>query len=199
MTSFSACSAVDLQIQHRPGSSQHYVWCCWGVTIFEKHVRCLQAIGKSCFMRLLTKCHFSPSGEGLTTKAPIRLCLVCTPEGSTPHFKVFFRGVSYPLASEAEIAPFVKHIMETQIPPRQLTHDEITVKICKPGIPSLVFIDLPGIRETGDSSKELAKKYIQDPMNLVISWWRLPSARLQPTRLWPWSASMAGQRILCWC
>ncbi|KAK9831269.1 hypothetical protein WJX74_009982 [Apatococcus lobatus] len=128
----------------------------------------LEAIGKSSFMRALTKCHFSPSGKGLTTRAPVRLCLVSIPRGSAPSFEVSFRRQTYPQELESDIASKVAEIMKVEIPGGTLTQDEITVTIRKPDIPNLVFIDLPGIRETDPISKQLAIKYLKDPNNLVI-------------------------------
>ena len=129
----------------------------------------MQAIGKSSFMRALTKCNFSPSGKGLTTRAPVRLCLVSIPRGSAPSFEVSFRDQPpQQLLLESDIAPKVMEIMQSEIPANMLTTDEITVTIRKPDIPSLVFIDLPGIRETDPSSKKLAIKYLRDRNNLVI-------------------------------
>ena len=121
-------------------------------------------------MRALTRCLFSPFGKGLTTKAPVRLCLKPIPDGAAPSFEVNLRGdvFSTEMTTEADIAPLVEGIMESLIPANTLTEDEVTVTICKPGIPSLVFIDLPGIRVTDPDSEKLAKKFIQDPNNLVI-------------------------------
>ncbi|KAK9867743.1 hypothetical protein WJX84_007087 [Apatococcus fuscideae] len=127
----------------------------------------LQAAGKSKFMTAISKCNFSPSGKGLTTKAPVRLCLEPIPSHADQVFEVSFRGRLHPCCAESDIAQTVGEIMQTEIPGTKLTSDEITVRICKAGVPPLVLIDTPGIREDNTGSKELVSKYLRDG-HLVI-------------------------------
>ena len=127
----------------------------------------MQAAGKSKFMTAISKCNFSPSGKGLTTKAPVRLCLEPIPSHADQVFEVSFRGRLHPCCAESDIAQTVGEIMQTEIPGTKLTSDEITVRICKAGVPPLVLIDTPGIREDNTGSKELVSKYLRDG-HLVI-------------------------------
>ena len=128
----------------------------------------LQSVGKSSVTTAIVQFPYSPSGKGLTTKAPVRICLQPIPVGTPPTFSISFRGITVPVKDESEISPTVQSIMEEQIPAGKLTFDEVTVRVCKPGVPSLVFIDTPGIREDDPGSKALVERYLQSDNHLVV-------------------------------
>ncbi|KAK9833948.1 hypothetical protein WJX74_010630 [Apatococcus lobatus] len=121
-----------------------------------------QSTGKSSLLESITKCPIFPRGDVMTTRAPV--CLRMEHVASTANAVTevsFGDGPAERLQSESDIVAAVRHRMDS-IPAGTIVKQPITVRICKPDVPTMEIIDLPGIKSTPPAARAMTEQIVKD-------------------------------------
>lgn len=133
-----------------------------------------ESTGKSSSMEKIVKCPILPRNNILWTKAPTRLIL-----NSGEHkYTIKNTNPEYPkVITLDDKNDIFKHMVEimTSISPKNsenITEYEIIIEFTEPNLPSLEFIDLPGLRtyppDLAQITTNLCKKYLEIKEDIIL-------------------------------
>ncbi|KAK9844227.1 hypothetical protein WJX84_005276 [Apatococcus fuscideae] len=131
-----------------------------------------QSTGKSSLLESITKCPIFPRGTSMITRTPVHLCLEHVASAADSKTEIRFgAGPMERLTSEKAIVEAVRQRMDL-IPAGTIVNQPMIVRICKPDVPTMEIVDLPGIRERPADAKQMTtaivNEYLADEETLVL-------------------------------
>jgi len=134
-----------------------------------------ESAGKSSVMEMIAGQPFFPRHEGTCTRLPFRLRFM---HSKTNVCSVSFEGVAGPLSTAAEVQNRIAAITKQRTDNKDVSTEELVLKIEMGDVPELTLVDLPGLIGTtyaseGQSLREkvrnLVKSYVSKPHAIVLA------------------------------
>jgi len=134
-----------------------------------------ESAGKSSVMEMIAGQPFFPRHEGTCTRLPFRLRFM---HSKTNVCSVSFEGVAGPLSTAAEVQNRIAAITKQRTDNKDVSTEELVLKIEMGDVPELTLVDLPGLIGTtyateGQNLREkvrsLVKSYVSKPHAIVLA------------------------------